>query len=116
VLETAVEQHAWEEVLAMAEPDHYFTQVLDLGMSHDQYIKELLGLGFVDNDIDPPPDSASEYPAGDRIRDISYGSWKLDRDWLKILGTIQDDRGSSLRLTLLLKRTSRGIVLSGAVG
>lgn len=50
-LERDLEAHAWENILAVADPDHFRAQVTEHGMPEPQYLAELFGLHRVDNDI-----------------------------------------------------------------
>ena len=114
-LEAHIESHDWTAVLDMAAQDHYETQVGELGMGHDQYIKELIGM-YLGNDIAPDKDSDSEYPSCDRIRDVTFETWSREWRWLVIRGTIVDDAGDEVKLRIMLLSTFHGIYLTGAVG
>ena len=111
-----IEEHMWDEFLRLAESNHYRIQVEELGMSRDQYIKELLGLGFVGTRLEPAEDSDSEYPSCDRIREVVFENWWNDGYALTVMGVVIDDSGNRLELRVDLLRTPGGIVLTGALG
>lgn len=102
----AIEAHRWEEVIAFASPDHYMTQVGDFGMPEDQYILELLGLGFVDNNLDEL----------NLISEIEFEEWYLDDPFLILEGEVTARDGSRLRAQVMLYWSYSGIYLTGAVG
>lgn len=50
-IERGLEAHAWGELLALPDPDHYRIQVSEGGMGEAQYLAELFGLHSVGNSI-----------------------------------------------------------------
>lgn len=114
-LEAHIESHDWESVLDMADRKHYRMQVVEFGIGHDQYIKELIGI-HMGNDLAPDKDSKSEYPSCDRITDVTFDTWSKQGRSLVIQGTITDNESNELQLRIMLLSTYHGIYLTGAFG
>ncbi len=115
-LEASIEAHDWQTVLHMALRQHYDIQVGEIGLTHDAYVKELIGLGIVGNTIEPARDAASQYPSCDRISEVTFEGWQKQRRTLVIRGTVIDNAGNRLKLRIELLSKFHGIYMTGPVG
>jgi hypothetical protein len=112
-----IEEHDWDQVLTLFAPDNYRAQ-RELGIGPQQYIREGLGLGMVDNHLPYRPGDASEWARLNAIERVRLTG--IDRDPESIL-TVVEGRltlfdGSTRRLTLYLEPRAGGWVLSPPVG
>lgn len=113
-VERHLEAHAWQEVLAAADPDHRRTQVVEGGMGEAQYVAELFGLHRVDNNI--KRGERVEWADLERIRSVRLGSLDPEGPPHALRGTVELRDGSTLRLRALVDRRDGRYVLTGGVG
>ncbi|MDX1583132.1 MAG: hypothetical protein R3338_05970 [Thermoanaerobaculia bacterium] len=113
-IEVSLENHRWERILADADPEHYETQVEDLGMPEPQYVAELFGLHSVDNNIE-----SGERPSWEDLEQIESVSWTaVDRanDRIHVRGTATLRDGSELDLHTVLVWIDEELWLTGGLG
>lgn len=112
-VERSLERHDWAQIIAMADRNHYQTQVLEHGMSEPQYIAELFGLHSIDNNI----------RTGDRVswsdlqRIDSIQLDAVDDGRLRHLrGSVMLQDGERLELNAMIEESDRGYVLTAGFG
>jgi hypothetical protein len=113
-VERNLENHAWQSLLARADPEHYRIQVVDGGMPEPQYLAELFGLHRVDNDIGGGEPIGWEHLA--RIDAVHLESLSDTEPRRHLTGVVTLDDGSSLRLDAQITEVQGRRVLTGGVG
>ena len=110
----ALEAHAWQEIIGMADPQHHRIQVVEHGMPEAQYVAELFGLHRVDNNVSP------EGPPGwddlGRIRSVRLRELDDAGERYRLHGEVTLADGRVLDLQATIARTADGYVLTGGVG
>lgn len=113
-VERDLEGHAWQDVLGVADPDHYRTQVVEHGMPEPQYVAELFGLHRVGNNIERG--GRIDWSDLERIRSVELESLSTTGPPHSVAGTVTLADGSTLRLQAQVAQMQGRYVLTGAVG
>lgn len=113
-VERSLEEHAWQEILAAADPSHYRTQVVEHGMPEPQYVAELFGLHRVDNNI--KQGDRIEWSDLERIQSVELNSLSATGPPYALTGTIILADGSTLQLQAQITEAQGRYVLTGALG
>jgi hypothetical protein len=110
----AIELHRWEELLGYADPEHrsaqqglFLQESADMLAFREWYLKELLGLGMVDNHVDKLDDLVKIRYTG---LEEPFGA----EGPLKVLLEVEARGPRKLTGWFFLDRTSA--LMSGAVG
>ena len=114
--EDLIELHDWLGLLDRSDPRHR-EEKLKVGVSHAQYIAELLGLFFDGNSI-AGENGKVDITDMEGIRQIAWKrKGRAEGDLETILGTVQLKDGESLLLEIQLRKSPQGgYVLSGPLG
>jgi hypothetical protein len=114
--EDLIELHDWLGLLDRTDARHR-EEKLKAGVTHAQYIAELLGLFFDGNSI-AGEDGKVEITDLEGIRQIAWKrKGRAEGDLETILGTVQLKDGESLLLEIRLRKSPQGgYVLSGPLG
>lgn len=109
-----LEAHDWQEIIGVADPDHYRIQVEEHGMPEPQYVAELLGLHRVGNDI--KRGERVEWSDLERIEAVELHSLsrRVTRSTLAGTATLAD--GSTLSIRASVEQDGGDYVLTGGVG
>lgn len=115
-VEGVVELHDWLRLLDLAEPQHREAQ-LKRGVSHAQYVAELLGLNYEGNTLQP----AGQALASEHLLRIRQITWKRrGRDGAQgsqsMLGTVTLSDGGELLIEVQYVRVGAGFRPTGAQG
>ena len=115
-LEAMIELHDWLGLLDQTDPQHR-DQQLKSGITHAQYVADLLGLFFDGNSI-AGDNGKVETMDLDLIRQVTWKRKGRTENGLEsILGTVQLKDGESLLLEIRWRKTANGSYpLSGPVG
>ena len=113
-LEASLEAHAWQEILAVADPNHFHTQVVEMGMSEPQYVAELLGLHRVDNTIEVGEEL--EWADLARIESAALDPATGSEPPIPVTGTVTLTDGSTLEIMGSITRERQRLLLTGGVG
>jgi hypothetical protein len=115
-LEDLIELHDWLGLLDQTDPQHR-EQQLKAGITHAQYVADLLGLFFDGNSI-AGDNGKVETMDLDLIRQVSWKrKGRTENGMESILGTVQLKDGESLLLEVRWRKTpAGGYVLSGPLG
>lgn len=113
-VERHLEEHAWQELLAVSDPDHYRVQVVEHGMPEPQYVAELFGLHSVGNSIERGATLA--WADLERIGSVELHEMERSGDAHRLTGTVSLDDGGTLELQARIRRTDGRYVLTGGVG
>lgn len=111
-LEDLIELHDWLALLDHADPKHREAQ-LAAGVTHVQYVAELLGLFYDGNSI-AGEDKVLETTDLNRIRQIAWKrKGRADGEFQSIFGTVTLDDGESLLIEITWRKTPEGGYLLG---
>lgn len=114
-VEADLEAHAWRDLIAAADPDHYRTQVTEHGMPEPQYVAELFGLHRVDNTI--KRGQRVEWSDLERIEAVGLEEISTTAGaGRQLVGTVTLSDGSTLELSAQVDREEGRYVLTGGVG
>lgn len=113
-VERNLEAHAWQNVLAVADPSHYRTQVVEHGMPEPQYVAELFGLHRVGNNFERG--EQIEWSDLERIQAVEMESLSAAGGPHALTGTLTLVDGSTLQLRAQITRVQGRFVLTGALG
>jgi hypothetical protein len=113
-LEQALETHAWNDVLEVADPSHRRVQVTEHGMPEPQYVAELFGLHRVGNDIRRGP--GVTWSDLERIEAVEFHELSPAGDRYDLTGEVRLDGGETLRLHAWIVRIDGRFRLTGAFG
>ncbi len=114
MVEAHIELHEWLSLLDLADAKHRETQI-GMGMSHAQYIAELLGLNFEGNSLTEKDEQIDQSHLS-KIRQVELKRRKQDGEWIAVIGTVTLSDGTVLILEVNLQKQDSGYVLTGAVG
>lgn len=109
-----LEAHDWQELIAVADPDHYRTQVQEHGMSEPQYVAELFGLHRVGNNI--KRGERVEWSDLERIESVALHSLSRTAGGSRVEGTATLGDGSTLSILANVEGEGGDYVLTGGVG
>lgn len=111
-----IEKHDWLALLEWAEDGHRETQ-LGLGMSHAQYIAELLALNWENNSINADPNTALDESDLNRIKKVTWRTQEGRGDGrTAVTGTVRLKGFKTLLISTEWVETEEGWRLTGAVG
>lgn len=113
-VEQELEAHAWQALLAKADPGHYRAQVVEHGMPEPQYVAELFGLHRVDNNI--KQGSRIQWSDLERIETVEVEPFSAAEPPHSLAGTVTLADGSTLRLQARVTRVQGRYVLTGGLG
>lgn len=111
---TNLEDHQWGAVIDRADPDHYRTQVKEVGLPEPQYIAELFGLHSSGNNIE-----TGERPSWndlERIETVEWTDVERSQDRIRAFGTARLTDGSTLNLQAQIVEGDGEFRLTGGVG
>jgi len=111
-----IEDHDWLGLLEWADSEHRTTQ-LGMGMSHAQYVAELLNLNWENNSINA--DSKTPIAESDlnRIKKVFWRTTKSEGNgWTTVSGTVRLKGFKTLLIEVSMIKTSAGWRITGAVG
>lgn len=111
---THLENHQWDAVIDQADPDHYRTQVQEVGLSEPQYIAELFGLHSPGNNIE-----TGERPSRadlERIDTVEWTDVERSGDRIRAVGTARLNDGTSMNLQAQIVERDGDFRLTGGVG
>jgi hypothetical protein len=114
-VKTAVETHKWKVLLALCSPQHKKEQLTEMGMGQAQYIAELFGLHTVGNNLVGDDETIrTEHLA--RIQSLEIRDIAEAEGSYVVIGYVQLDGGTRLRLAMLIGKENGRFVLTGASG
>lgn len=111
---TGLESHDWVAVLALADAEHYETQVGAMGMDEPQYVAELFGLNTVGNRI--TTDSPIRWAHLEAIREVRFTAVTPAGTGYEVSGVALLADGSERALRAEVVRAAGAWRLAGAVG
>ena len=110
----SLEAHDWQQILAIADRNHYRTQVVEHGMGEPQYVAELFGLHRADNDL--KRGEAVRWSDLERIASVELQSVTSQGEQHLLTGIVTLEGGHTLALQARVERVQDRFVLTGAVG
>lgn len=113
-VEEDLESHAWQDLLASADPEHYRTQVVDGGMGEPQYLAELFGLHTVGNNI--KQGEVVSWGDLERIDTVTLREVSGSEGSYRLHGSVGLVGGGELELRATLVESRGRWRLSGGVG
>jgi hypothetical protein len=113
-LEQALEAHAWNDLLEVADPAHRRVQVTEHGMPEPQYVAELFGLHRVGNDIRRGP--GVSWADLERIEAVAFHDVSPAGDRYDLNGEVRLEGGETLRLHAWIVRVDGRFRLTGGFG
>ncbi len=113
-IRTMVEAHAWTNFLDLCDAAHK-DQQLGFGMDSPQYIAEILGLHDQGNSIVEEGELIKSSHL-DQIKIFEAKDLALGAEGATINGTVTLNDGRTLKISLVIIMTPKGLRLSGAVG
>ncbi|MEX2584523.1 MAG: hypothetical protein WD766_14740 [Gemmatimonadota bacterium] len=106
--------HEWQALLAAADPEHYRTQVVELGMDEPQYVAELFGLHTVNNTIQEG--DTLEWSDLERTESVSLRPASDEGPPYRLIGTVILENGERLEIDATAIRIRGRFALTGGVG
>lgn len=109
-----LEAHAWQDILAATDQEHYQTQVVEHGMGEPQYVAELFGLHRVGNNI--KRGDVVQWADLERIESVELQELTHRSGEQQLRGSVTLGDGTSLQLQARVVEVQDGFVLTGGVG
>lgn len=109
-----LEKHEWSDIIDLADPDHFETQVTGMGMETVQYVAELFNLYTVGNTIQTGDMLAWEDL--DRIESVQLQRLTESMETLQVSGTVTLSNQEVLALVFEIVERNGEYRLTGAVG
>lgn len=106
--------HDWQALLSAADPEHYRTQVVELGMDEPQYVAELFGLHTVNNTIQEG--DTLDWSDLERTESVSLRPAGEDGPPYRLIGTAILQNGERLQIDATAIRVRGRFALTGGVG
>lgn len=110
----SLEAHAWGELLALPDPEHYRVQVSEGGMGEAQYLAELFGLHTVGNNI--KRGETVTWADLERIESVTLTGLTGSASGYRLEGRARIAGGGELELQARIIESDGRLRLSGAVG